>query len=251
MKQFLLIIVLLMGLSALAQAQVSIGGSCESHSGTTGSTSEANFEIPDGSTCNAGASLQGGFVCVAGSLTSARTDTGVTWGGQAMTFIDEAISATAEPMHMSLYFLSSPPSGAQTIQVTRTNDATRLYAIATGVDASTTNTEVTGLVKQQGVTAAAEQNVDDGSPGTDSLRFACGAFAVNAIPTGGANSTLSLGIDFGTETVSGQFENTAGQGSRAVGPATQASDDVAAVYFAIREILTTAVQPGTLLGVGR
>ncbi len=115
------------------------------------------------------------------------------------------------------------------------------------------NTEVylPGIILQQADTALAEQNVDDGSNGVDSVRFGAGSFALNSVPGPGVNSTGVAGIDYGSQVaqVVRQQSPGSGQGSMPVGFSTATSDDVAAIYLAVRQAVptvTVTVTPGNL-----
>ena len=193
----------------------------ESHTGTTGSVSE-------------------------GSFSWTHTPSGTPAGILVFTFtnfsidIISGVTYATEPGDCKAWYLgSSIPTGAQTVTVTRTNNTTVAYAACHAVTAST-NTEVytPGIVLLQNNGTFAEQNVDDGSPGTNSLRFA-GTQSGNSsqfIP--GANSTWDTGatIDYGVRVCVTVRETTAGQGSRPVGFSYGTSDDRAAVHLAVREI---------------
>jgi len=56
------------------------------------------------------------------------------------------------------------------------------------------------------------------------------------VPSDGANSTLLQSIDFGAQIAGAWRETTVGQGSRLVGASDGTSDDLAAIYLAVREI---------------
>ena len=209
----------------------------ESHTGTTGSVSEGSFSwthTPSGTPA--------GILVFTFTNFSIDIISGVTYGGVAMTAVSGgyAVDTATEPGDCKAWYLgSSIPTGAQTVTVTRTNNTTVAYAACHAVTAST-NTEVytPGIVLLQNNGTFAEQNVDDGSPGTNRLRFA-GTQSGNSsqfIP--GANSTWDTGatIDYGVRVCVTVRETTAGQGSRPVGFSYGTSDDRAAVHLAVREI---------------
>ena len=176
------------------------------------------------------------FVHVMNSATDLVTS--VTYGGAALTRVTggAAIDNAGEPGRTDLFFLGSGlASGNQTIVVNRTNNANIMYASAATVTAAT-DTEVTGIVLLQGDGTMAEQSVNDGSPGTDSVRYAAAFSGLNAIPTVGANSTSLQSIDIGNQTARLVRETTAGQGARLVG-FTTATEDRAAVHVAVREFV--------------
>jgi hypothetical protein len=171
--------------------------------------------------------------------------TGVTWNSVAMTRLFQASDTDTEPGSVVAYFLDNVTNG--TITVSRTNNAVVTVGYAASISAAsaceafqtitvadaTTNTDAdsTGT----GTAASGEVSVDDGSPGTDSMRFS--AFYVGAAtpPAQGTNSTALQVLDstsFGSRFVR---ETTAGQGSRPVGAATGTTDDWALVAVAVRE----------------
>jgi hypothetical protein len=112
-----------------------------------------------------------------------------------------------------------------------------LYAVAITVTAGgDTAVHEAGIVLLQNDQALVEQNVDDGSPGVDSVRYA-GIYSGSGISTlWGPNSTQLQGLDIGTVAASAVRETTAGQGSRLVGFDFIGVDDTAAVHLAIKEV---------------
>ncbi len=229
---------------------VAYDASSESHTGTTGSSSEASFtwtHTPVGTP-------KGVLVFVMQDNASTDKVTSVTYGGTTVPAVSGGFAAdtAGEIRACKTFFLGSGiGTGAKSVVVNRTNDATVLYAVAYTVTASA-NTQVytPGIVLQQADTALSEQSVDDGSPGSNSLRFAGGSFALNGPPNAGASSGNGVSIDFGSTVAKAVAESTAGQGSRPVGFSNATVDDVAAVYLAIREavtIITIPVVPGALI----
>lgn len=215
---------------------VAFDAASESHTGTTGSQGEASFTWNHG---GASSGVKGALVFVFGMDTSSDFITSVTYGGVSMSAVSggRAVDSAGEAGSCKTYFLgASVPQGTQAIVVNRTNNASTFYAVAVTVLAST-DTSVTGVVLEQGDQALAEENVDDGSPGTNSLRLA-GTFSglanITAALQPGANSTQLAGIDIGAIVAMAVRETTAGQGSRPVG-FVGVSDDVAAVYLAVKE----------------
>lgn len=205
----------------------------ESHTGTTGSASEASFSwqhIPIGT--------PRGVLVLTFVNENADDALGVTYGGVALSAVSggRAVDTAHEVGDCKAWFLGSAiPTGEQTVVVTRTNNANVMYAQATTVTAAA-DTEVTGVVLLQENQELIEQNVDDGSPGMDSVRYA-GVNSGRAFPPPAGASSTSYGfIAFGARTIRCVRETTAGQGSRPVGFA-DASDDVAAVHLAIREVV--------------
>lgn len=179
---------------------------------------------------------------------SADPFTGVTYGGVPM---DEVASGFAqdtagEPLCCKAYFLGdSIPTGAQTVSVSAAGGLS-----AVGVAASVTagnDTEVLGVVKDEGDGTLSEKSISDGSTGVDSLRFGGIATGLNSPPSVGANSTSLFALDDGAVCAAVVRETTAGQGSRSVGFSEAGSDDRAAVYFVVREVhIPGAELPATL-----
>lgn len=209
----------------------------ESHTGTTGSSGEASF------TWNHAGAASGvkGVVVFVKNLTSADDYvTSVTYGGVTMNAVTGGFAqdTAGEAGSVKAYHLgASIPQGTQAIVVNRTNNAAELYATA-GTVTGTNDTEYAGVTLEQEDQALTETNVDDGSPGTSSVRFAgiySGVANITAAIVPGTNSTLLGAIDIGGNVAMSVYETTPGQGSRPVG-CVAASDDVAAVYLAVREV---------------
>lgn len=165
--------------------------------------------------------------------------TAVTYGGVNLVEVTSgrAIDTVDETGSTQAWFLgASVPQGTNDVVVTRTNDTIRVAAMAATVTADT-DTEYFGVVLEQENQALTEEAVDDGSPGTNSLRYASTIYGSNAQAglVVGASSTGLQVNDIGTM-VSGMVrETTGGQGSRSLGW-DAVSEDVAAVYLAVREI---------------
>jgi hypothetical protein len=165
---------------------------------------------------------------------------GVTYGGVALTQSTNGFASdtATETGRCTIWFLGSGiPTGAQTIVVSRTNNANVTYAVAATVTAATTTTELyePGIVTDNEDGTLAERGVDDGSPGTNSLRFGGGMSGLASVPSAGASSTVMNGLDIGNQVAQTVRETTAGQGVRNVGMSSATSDDRAMVYFAVRE----------------
>lgn len=225
----------------------------ESHTGTTGSTSEASFSW---SHAAAVAGVKGVVVFTSVTLEANDLATAVTYGGVSMTPVTggRAVDTVDEPGDCKAWFLgTSVPQGTQTVVVTRTNNTSIMYAQAYTFTAAT-DTEPFGVVLLQEDQAVVEQNVDDGSPGTNSVRVAMiwSGFGAIAQMVAGANTTTGPSIDLGARIVRGGRETTAGQGSRPIGfDSATAVDDVAAVHLAVREVSGVAtVDPYPYVGGG-
>ena len=215
---------------------VSHDTSAESHSGGTGSVSEGSFTI----NITLAAGCKGVVVGVATAADADYiTSVAIDGGGGALTQFAEAADTATEPMRVTGFFLANPPTGARIITITRTNNATVMYALAHSVIASSTpEIYAPGIVLLQEDGTIAEQNVDDGSPGTNSLRFAFNATGHGTAVSVGANSTAGQGIIISPAvwTFRSYYETTAGQGSRPVGGSSGTSDDRACIHFAVREV---------------
>ena len=216
----------------------------ESHTGVAGSISEASFtwnHTPAGTP-------RGVLIFVMTLNTAVDKISSVTYDGVAVPAVSggAAVIDATEAGRCQAFFLGSsvPTTSPAAVVVNRTNDTAELYAVCITVTAAgDTEVNTAGIVLLQTTATVAEQNVDDGSPGTNSVRFA-GAFSGRGGPTAdvGANSTEVHFLDSGS--IDGRVvrETTAGQGSRPVGFAIGSSDEIAAVHLAVREIaVATAV----------
>lgn len=166
--------------------------------------------------------------------------TSITYGSVPLEPVAGGLAqdTAGEPLLTQIYFAGSGlPSGTQTITATRTNNGNDCIIAAVSVVADR-DTELTGIVLLQGDGTLAEQNVNDGSPGTNSLRFAGGVSGLSTAPAVGANSTNIASFSGGGNGRSFGLvrETTAGQGSRPVGFSSGTSDDRAFVHVAIREV---------------
>lgn len=234
---------------------VSHDSNVESHTGTTGSVSEASFTF----SLNVVSQPEGILVFTFVANASNDDVTAVCYGGTspsctALSKVSggEAVDSAGEPGRATAWFLGSsvPSNDPATITVTRTNNADTVYAIAIAVQAAT-NTEVyaAGIVLVQGdTTNMAEQSVSDGSTGVDSVRFAAGYRGGNNIPSTGGSSTTVQNIDFGSFTVASVRETTAGQGSRSVGVSDAITDDAAFVHLAVREVFSGPARKVIVVG---
>jgi hypothetical protein len=208
----------------------------ESHTGSTSSTSEGSF----GWTHTPSGTPKGVLVYTfVGPGSSSDHALSVTYGGVNVPAVTDgrAVDTSGEPGDCKAWFLGSGvPTGAQTVTVTRTNNAASIYAVCVTVTAST-DTETYGVTLLEEDQALAEQSITDGSPGTNSMRYAGVNSGLSSVPTTGANSTALASIDYGTRCDAVVRETTSGQGARSVG-FTDSLDDVAAVLLAIREVVS-------------
>jgi hypothetical protein len=236
----------------------------ESHAGTTGASGAASFTWNHAAT----GTPRGALVFVFGVVTNALPPvTSVTYGGATMVSIPyTAIDTDTEPGSVHAYYLDNVATGTQAIVVNR-SDATPwthvLYAVCYTVTAAgPTEVYLPGVKTKSASTAIAtaasstgtgtgtlaEDTVDDGSPGTSSLRFMGRYQGTSNVTAAGPNSTApasaAASIDFGLFVIDTFYETTAGQGARNVGGAT-ITDDVAAILLAVREIPKAGVGSAT------
>ena len=192
--------------------------------------------------------------------------TGVTWNGVAMARLYRAADTDTEPGSVVAYFLDNVTNG--TITVSRTNNAVVTVGYAASISAagathvSQTITRVSSTqntnadTSTTGTGASGEVAVDDGSPGTNSMRFAAAYSGAATPPLNGTNSTNLQLLD--STALGSRFvrETSAGQGSRNVGFATGTTDDWALVAVAVSEIVNVtgtgaiSVPPVTVAGTG-
>jgi hypothetical protein len=217
----------------------------ESHTGATGSISQASFSW----THTPAGTPQGVLVFVHNLVGSTNKVSSVTYGGVNLTAVTggRAVSTTAEPGDCQAWFLGSGiPTGAQTVVVNRTNDTDELYAVAITVVAGAGNDTAVhepGVILLTGLGTLAENTSDDGSPGTNSLRYCSGFSGLAAPPGVGASSTALMDFDTGNQVTATCRETTAGQGARSLGFSSGTSDDRAFVFLAVKEVVVAARAP--------
>lgn len=226
-----------------------VSPSAESHTGTTGSANEASFTW----NITPSAAPRWAVVFVMNRSSTTQQVTSVTYDGVTMGAIasGEASDAAGEPGCIKAWFLDNIPANTtqRAIVVNRNNNADILYG-ACIIGSAAGACEVTGVQTAGGDGTLAEINVDDGSPGTNSLRLGGLYTGLASPPNAGANSTTMAAIDFGNLGCSTVRETTPGQGSRPVGWSNGTSDDRAAVYFAVREAAGGESHSGTLVVTG-
>ena len=215
---------------------VGFGHSAASHTSGSSSASQASF------TWNVDTSSDRSVVVFVCSIASTNTATSVTVGGTTAPAVSGGTAAdtATEPGFVASYFLDNVSQGASTaVVVNRTNNATQMWAVAISFTAAgATEVNTAGIVALNDNQAYAEQSVDDGSLGTNSLRVAMGYYGGATPAPQGTNSTQLHTNDLTAFGVSCCRETTAGQGARSVGFTQATSDDVAAVHFAVREVST-------------
>lgn len=183
-----------------------------------------------------------GVTVVIGETVATNDVTSVTYGGVTVPRVSSAVAVdtAGELCFTDVYHLGSGiPTGAQTVVVNRTNNADGVWGAAFTVTAGA-DTEVTGIVLLQESQALAEVNVDDGSPGTDSLRFGILSSGALALTPAGANSTRPQSVQPSSRNMGLYIEATPGQGSRPVGAVNATADDVAMTLAAVREVAAAA-----------
>ena len=226
-----------------AHAAVAYDIASESHTGTTGSTSEASFSWSHNPT-----GTPRGVLVFVWSAASSGFATSVTYDGTNVPAVSGGIASdiAGEVGTVQTYFLGTgvPVTNPATVLVNRTNNATEMWASAITLTALT-DTEVytPGIVILQGDGTYTVQSVTDGSPGTDSVRFAGGHSGGASLLSPGAGSSAVNDFDTGNFTMTVVRETTAGQGARNVGFSYATTDDRAAVHLAVREM-----PPSTTLG---
>lgn len=217
----------------------------ESHTGTTGNASTASFTWNHGG----GVSARGALVFVF-AISATNPVTGVTYGGVAMNAVPYTGTDTdTEPGTVKAYYLDGVEPGTQAVVVSRTNNATVMYAVCYTVTATRFTEVYNAGVRTAGgstiQTAASASNtgtgspvavtVDDGSPGTNSLRFMGQYYGGSSVTAAATGSTAGPSIDFGLYVIQTYRETTAGQGARSVGTSSTTADDRAFVAVAVRE----------------
>lgn len=203
----------------------------ESHTGTTGSASEASFTWDHNPVGTARGVLVFTFVNA-----NADNATAVTYGGRDLYRVGRAIDSSGEARDCVAWFRGGgiPTDDPAAVVVTRTNNANVMYAVCVSVTASTDTSIIGPAQTVSGDGTLAEVAVDTGA--ITAMRFAGANLAINAVPSAGANSTSLIGIDFGTNVAAVCRETTAGSGSRSVGFSDAGSDDRAVVHVAVGEL---------------
>lgn len=180
---------------------------------------------------------KGVLIFVIRSGTAANDVSALTYGGVPVPVVPGGLAVDTlgeRGMSQAYYLGSGVPPGPQSVSVTYAADLhyTVVITLAAGID---TRVHFPSVQTAQEDGALAEVNLDDGSPGTSSLRFAGGHSGLATFPSAGANSTLVAVNDSGLSVSAGVCrETTPGQGVRPVG-VSGTSDDRAVVYLAIRE----------------
>lgn len=236
------------------------GHSAASHASASSSSNQASF------TWNVNTTSDRCVVVFVFSITGSTTSTSdqstsVTVGGTTCNKVEyTGFDNDTECGGVAAYWIDNVTQGASTaVVVNRNNNAVLMWAVAFSFAAAKA-CEVyhPGIITQGGSSqntasstagtgtgASGEVSVDDGTPGSNSMRCA-GCYTGAASPIGaGTNSTTGHTNDLGAFGASAHRETNAGQGSRSVGFATGTTDDRGAIYLAVREspATTTAFLP--------
>jgi hypothetical protein len=222
----------------------------ESHTGTAGVANVTSFtwnHVPTGSPRSA---------LVFTLAIGANPVTGVTYGGVAMTAVPyTAYDSDTEPGFVQAWFLDNVAAGTQAVVVSRTSNAVVTYATCMTQTADKACEVYTAGVKTRAAsgseqTAASSSAtgtsttwsslaLDDGSPGTNSLRYMAiysGAPSVSTASTNTTTNGTSASIDFGNYVFFTMRETTPSQGSKTLTITTAISDDLAVIGLAVREV---------------
>jgi len=214
----------------------------ESHTGATGSASEASFTWEHDPV----ADPQGVTVFVINLVDDVFDATSVTYEGVDVPEVTacRAVDSAGEPGAVQVFHLGNSALipdvgvGTATVVVNRNNNANELWAVCcTQLSGADTAIHEAGIVKLEGDGTLAVQSVTDGSPGSDSVRYAGGHSGLAAFPPTGTGSTALHNFDTGNQTAAVVRETTAGQGSRNVGFSSGTSEDRAFVHFAVKQIV--------------
>jgi len=217
---------------------VSLIRTTESHTGTTGSVSQASYTFAVG---QAGDAPKGILVFTMQGVSATEVATNVTYGGQPLSKVTggSAADTATEPGRVTAWFLgTSVPQGAPSggVVVTRTNDTTTQYAVAFLLGGAA-DLEVKGTpVLQQENAAMTAVTIDDGLTSGASIVLAAGYSGDNT-PAPAAATGMSTGhtlegsyaYSFGAH-----YETTPTFGSRSRGCAAT-NDDRAQVVLAVGE----------------
>jgi hypothetical protein len=221
-----------------------VDASSHSHASTAGvgSQSAASFSW---SHVGASSGIKGVLVVAYVHNNGADLATSVTYGGVAVPAVQGGlcITGSAELGSVKLFYLGDSatiPQGTQTVVINRTNNAFSMFGHAVTYTGAG-DTETFDLVLQgNGATTTmslAELKPQNGS-NVNSIRMAAVYFGSATVPATGANSTLlESNLSPGTASRGCVLvrETTAGVGARPVGVTNGTADDVAGIFFAVRD----------------
>lgn len=187
---------------------------------------------------------RGALLLIAQPITDATDQVvGCTYGGVTMNRIATAADLAGEPMRAYAYFLgSSIPTGGQTIAVDVNN--TILYRPVMFTVTAATDTEVADVQIQEG--DAANPSVTLTTPGgveTWAAGVLCSGLPNTTDHTAGADYTSVLSADPGASTMRFQRRTANASGGNYVLDYVAATDDIALIGAALREVAAAAGQP--------
>lgn len=236
MRRSLIVAALLLACGP-AWGAVAFDAVAESHTATPFSTSAASFSWSH----NPVGTPRGVIVFVFNMNNTGDDALSVTYDGTSVPAVsggEAADTVAGEAGRCVAFFLGSsvPTTDPATVVVNRNNNANIMYAISVTVTAAT-DTEVytAGILLEQQDQTLGEESITDNSPGTNSLRVLGLYSGLSSVPGVGASTTLNIGGDAGAFVAASYRETTPGQGARSLGASSGTSDDVAGVYFAVRE----------------
>lgn len=197
----------------------------------TGTTTLSWSHVPAGTP-------RGVFVFCMANTAATDVFSGATYGGTAMTQINNAGDALGEPGFTEAYFLgASIPTGTQTVVCTISSGTTAKHGVAITVTAAS-NTQTAG-------TASCTVAVDTDDPSCSITGITGASYAAAAMHNGqnaeasttaGSGFTISHSYDYGTQTTASERRTAQlGSGNQTVGFITAAADDVAMVAVAIEQ----------------
>lgn len=239
---------------------ISLIRAVESHTGTTGSVSEASYQWALG---QAGDSPKGVLVFTMNGVSATSKATAVTYGGQTMDAVSGGAAAdtSTEPGNVKAWFLGTGlPTGAQNVVVTRTNDTTPCYAVGFLFGGAVTTRVVGTPVLQQENAAMTAVTYDDGLPSSFVSIVLAGGYTGDNTPAPAPDaSSTSAGTLLGSYAYSfgACYETTPTYGSRSRGLAAT-NDDRAQVVLAVTDAPTvwgsgtlTVADPTIVTGTGK
>ena len=153
-----------------------------------------------------------------------------------------AISAVSELGRVHCCFLGSgiPADDPATITINRVGTTGMRAMVASVFGSLNTEVYLPGMVTMNTMGTTAVASVDDGSPGTSSMRF-CGGFHGDvSAAVHSASSTLLQSDTLASGAALLIRETTGGQGARNCGLTSAASDEKALIHIAVREVAAAA-----------
>lgn len=205
---------------------------------------------------SSGGSPRGIVVAITHGVESTDLISGVTYGGVAMTRIDFAQDTATEPGAAYLYFLgASVPTFVQDVVFTHTGSATtKIVWIRALSAAADTEVAVSGVLEEdQANPQIALDSGADSSLRVSALYTGLGGVAsltvlagMEAFDSAGADANFN---DQGAFCLTLGEQTTASTGSFTIGY-TAASDDVAMVAAAIREVSAATAGPSRMMTMG-